>query len=64
MLAIFLFFGWLFVFPIAFNSSLSGTPLVIAVELLTLPLAATVLNLPQAIILWNEPDVPEEARDL
>jgi hypothetical protein len=30
--------------------------------LLAMPLLAMALTLPQAILLWNEPDVPEEAR--
>jgi hypothetical protein len=31
-------------------------------ELLTMPLLAMALTLPQAALLWREPDVPEEAR--
>jgi hypothetical protein len=30
--------------------------------LLTMPLLAMALTLPQAVVLWTEPDVPEEAR--
>jgi len=30
--------------------------------MLTMPLLAMALTLPQAVVLWSEPDVPEEAR--
>jgi hypothetical protein len=32
------------------------------IQLVTMPLVAMALTLPQAVILWTEPDVPEEAR--
>jgi hypothetical protein len=31
-------------------------------QLLIMPLLAMALTLPQAVVLWTEPDVPEEAR--
>jgi hypothetical protein len=31
-------------------------------ELVTMPLLGLALTLPQAALLWREPDVPEEAR--
>jgi hypothetical protein len=42
--------------------SLTGSGAVVAFRLLALPVLAMAFTLPQAIILWNEPDVPEEAR--
>ena len=42
--------------------SLNSLAAVKALQLLTLPLLAMAVTLPQAIILWTEPDVPEEAR--
>jgi hypothetical protein len=32
------------------------------IQLVTMSLVAMALTLPQAVILWTEPDVPEEAR--
>jgi hypothetical protein len=45
-----------------FFSLLSASTAVRVLQLLTMLLLAMALTLPQAIILWTEPDVPEEAR--
>ena len=42
--------------------SLSPSTSVRVLLLLTMPLLAMALTLPQAIVLWTEPDVPQEAR--
>ena len=42
--------------------SLSGSTAVRVLLLTSMPLLAMVFTLPQAIVLWTEPDVPEEAR--
>jgi hypothetical protein len=42
--------------------SMSGSTSFRLLLLLTMPLPAMALTLPQAVLLWNEPDVPEEAR--
>jgi len=42
--------------------SLSATTAGRALLLLIMPLVAMALTLPQAVVLWTEPDVPEEAR--
>ena len=41
---------------------LSGPIVVLLVLLMAMPLLTILLTLPQAIILWTEPDVPEEVR--
>jgi hypothetical protein len=41
---------------------LSASTAVRVLLLLTMPLLAMALTLPQAVVLWTEPDVPEEAR--
>lgn len=41
---------------------LSGATAVRVLLVLTMPLLAMALTLPQAVVLWTEPDVPEEAR--
>ena len=41
---------------------LSGPSVVLLVLLIAMPLLTILLTLPQAIILWTEPDVPEEVR--
>ena len=40
---------------------LSGPSVVLLVLLMAMPLLTILLTLPQAIILWTEPDVPDEA---
>jgi hypothetical protein len=40
----------------------SGSTAVRLIQLVTMPMVAMALTLPQAVILWTEPDVPEEAR--
>lgn len=42
--------------------SLKGPTVILWVLLLLMPLFTMLLTLPQAIILWTQPDVPEEAR--
>lgn len=42
--------------------SLNASIAVRVLLLLTMPLLAMALTLPQAVVLWTEPDVPEEAR--
>ena len=42
--------------------SLSASTAVRFLLLLIMPLLAMALTLPQAVVLWTEPDVPEEAR--
>ena len=41
---------------------LSASTAVRVLQLLIMPLLAMALTLPQAVVLWTEPDVPEEAR--
>ena len=41
---------------------LNGPSVVLLVLLLVMPLLTILLTLPQAIILWTEPDVPEEIK--
>lgn len=48
--------------PFLWHWDLSGATVVLFVLLLAMPLLTILLTLPQAIILWTEPDVPEEAR--
>lgn len=42
--------------------SLTASTAVRGLQLLIMPLLAMALTLPQAVVLWTEPDVPEEAR--
>jgi len=42
--------------------SFTGTTAIRVIQLRSIPLLAMALTLPQALILWTEPDVPEEAR--
>jgi hypothetical protein len=42
--------------------ALNASTAVRGLQLLALPLLAMALTLPQAVVLWTEPDVPEEAR--
>ena len=58
-LAVYSFAVW-FVSPLFF--SLSGSTAVRVIQLFALPLLLMALTLPQAVVLWTEPDVPEEAR--
>lgn len=48
--------------PFLWHWNLSGATVVLIMLLLAMPLLTILLTLPQAIILWTEPDVPEEAR--
>ncbi len=41
---------------------LESSTAVRVLQLLTMPLMAIALTLPQAVVLWTEPDIPEEAR--
>ena len=50
-----------FIFIPAF---LTGTIGAFALRLAAMPLLVFALTLPQAVVLWTEPDVPEEARAL
>jgi len=43
-------------------SELSASTALRLLQLLALPLVMMALTLPQAVVLWTEPDVPEEAR--
>jgi hypothetical protein len=45
-----------------FFFSLSAATAVRVLQLFALPLLAIAMTLPQAVVLWTEPDVPEEAR--
>jgi hypothetical protein len=45
--------------PLLLPFSLSASTLVRVLELLAMPLLAIALTLPQAVVLWTEPDVPE-----
>jgi hypothetical protein len=56
MYSIAVWVAWPFIFL------LSASTAVRVLLLLTVPLLAMVLTLPQAVVLWTEPDVPEEAR--
>jgi len=40
----------------------SASTALLLLQLLVMPLLAMALTLPQAVVLWTEPDVPEEAR--
>jgi hypothetical protein len=42
--------------------SLNASTVVRVLQLLFMPLLAMALTLPQAVVLWMEPDVPEEAK--
>lgn len=42
--------------------ALSGSSTASVLPPLAMPLLVMALSLPQAVILWTEPDVPEEAR--
>jgi len=42
--------------------TLNASTAVRGLQLLIMPLLAMALTLPQAVVLWTEPDVPEEAR--
>jgi len=41
---------------------LTASTAVLALQLIIMPLLGMALTLPQAVVLWTEPDVPEEAR--
>jgi hypothetical protein len=56
--AVYSIFAWL-VLSYSFDSSASITRLLI--QWLVMPLLAIILTLPPAVILWREPDVPQEA---
>lgn len=43
-----------------YSYELSATIALLLLQLLVIPLLGMVLTLPQAVILWTEPDVPEE----
>ena len=45
-----------------YSFELSASTALLLAEWLVMPLLAMVLTLPPAVILWTEPDVPEEAR--
>jgi hypothetical protein len=45
-----------------YSFELSTSTAFILVQWLVIPLLAMVLTLPPAVVLWREPDVPEEAR--
>lgn len=53
-------YGFLAYLVIMSSPTLSGSAM--ALLILIMPLLAMLWTLPQAIILWTEPDVPEEAR--
>jgi hypothetical protein len=48
--------------PLLWHWDFRGATVVLIVLLLAMPLLTILFTLPQAIILWTEPDVPEEAR--
>jgi hypothetical protein len=58
-LAVYSFALW---FASPFFFSLTASTAVRVLQLVTMPLLAMALTLPQAVVLWTEPDVPEEAR--
>jgi len=59
VLALYSIIIWL---ALELSFGLSASAAIKLLELLTMPLLGMVFTLPQAALLWTEPDVPEEAR--
>ena len=57
--AVYSYFLWM---ACAFSCVLSAPIALLLLQLLVVPLLAMVFTLPPAVVLWTEPDVPEEAK--